>query len=445
MKFILALIFFAATIMPLQAQQNNCLTKSKEFFNEKEFTLAERTLQSCLKKQPNNTDMLISLAGVEMVLGKFNNAEKNFNRALNLLGPKSPYRAYIYSRMGDISMRKANLAEASKNYLSALRYEPANINALVGAGICEEKTGKIDKAVDFYKKALAVDFTNVVSRERLIDLEPEILTNDELLLTMKERNIIDPAAVDFSAEDKELLEKMLTAEKSNAIEYLSKKYNGKIPSGLIVERDSNKVYVRKMLTLTGYNNLIERLSSDAKQFLINHGVTPAELFKLRDANRKDIFNNKGNLTEEGLVAFNKMLKGIKSYYKPGERMPATQSAIDRKVKELLSLQYEEIVLREYTEIQKKTRCSEKTLIEELKVRILDIGDEKKRYFVFAHPKAKFPIDVPYHIVVNFREERKQINNNIPVYSNTAFGLGNKSNVFLCDKKGNFKTISGEIE
>ena len=223
MKFILALILFAAALMPLHAQQDTCLTKSKELFNEKEFRLAERTLTGCLKKQPNNTDMLISLAGVEMILGKFNNAEKNFTKALRLLGPKSPYRAYIYSRMGDISMRKANLAEANKNYQSALRYEPANINALVGAGICEEKTGKIDKAVEYYKKALAVDFTNVVSRERLIDLEPEILTHEELLLTMKERNIIDPAANDYSAQDKEILNKIITAEKSKGIEYLSQK------------------------------------------------------------------------------------------------------------------------------------------------------------------------------------------------------------------------------
>ena len=208
MKLIFALIISIFAVMPLEAKSDACLARSKEHFNEKEYTQAEKTLIKCLKADPKNSDALISLAGVEMILGKFNNAEQSLNRSLTPLEKKSPYRAYIYSRMGDIYMRRANLKEAQKYYQAALKYEPANINALVGTGICEEKAGNLKKAVDYYKKALAVDFTNIVSRERLIALEPDILTDEELLRTMKERNIIDPVAQNFSAEDKETLKKI---------------------------------------------------------------------------------------------------------------------------------------------------------------------------------------------------------------------------------------------
>lgn len=436
MKLIPALFILVFALMPAEAKTNidACLSKSKEYFNEKEYSLAEKTLNGCLKTNPKNADALISLAGVEMILGKFNNAEKNFTKALNYLNAKSPYKAYIYSRLGDIYMRKANLKEAERYYKTALKYEPANINALVGAGICEEKTGKIPQAVEYYKKALAVDFTNVVSRERLIALEPDILTKDELLRTMKERNIIDPAAQEFSREDMQTLSKMITAEKSNGIEYLSQKYGGKIPNGLIVERDSNKVYVRKMLTITGYNDLLGKLSSDAKQFLINKGVPVSELFSLRDKNRKLIFNDMGNLTDEGLVAFTKMLRGEKSYYRPGEKLPATQKEIEMQVRNLISQNYMEITNTEYAALMTRTQCSENTLRNQLKVRYVNIGGGNKRYFVFAHPDALEPFSYPYLYVQQYRQERRQANSDAPVYGN-SFGLGNGLPAKLCKKDG----------
>lgn len=437
MKLFPALLIIVFALIPAEAKTNisSCLEKSKEYFNEKEYSSAERTLKSCLKADPKNPDALISLAGVEMILGKFNNAENNFKKALNNLNAKSPYRAYIYSRMGDIYMRKADLKSAEKNYKTALKYEPANINALVGAGICEEKTGNINKAVEYYKKALAVDFTNVISRERLIALEPDILTKDELLRTMKERNIIDPAAQDYSQEDMETLSKMITAEKSNGIEYLSQKYGGKIPNGLIVERDSNKVYVRKMLTITGYNDLIGKLSSDAKQFLINKGVTVAELFTLRDANKKPIFNDRGNLTDEGLIAFTKMLRGEKSYYRLNEKTPANQKEIEMQVRNLLSQNYMEITNTEYAALITRTQCSEATMRNQLKVRYIDIGGGKRRYFVFAHPDALEPVNYPYLYVMQYRQEHRKANSDAPVYGN-SFGLGNNLPSKLCKKDGN---------
>lgn len=449
MKFFFSFIILLSLFLPLQAKNiDSCLAKSKDLFNEDDknndkthasMQQAKKTLYACLKMDPDNTDALISLAGVEMVLGNFKEAKSNFQRSLQLLPNTSPYYAYIYSRLGDIAMHTPDLKEAEKNYLSALKYEPANINSLVGAGICAEKTGRIQTAADYYKKALAVDFTNIVARDRLIALEPDILSEEELIRTMKERNIIDPAAKTFSAQDKQILEKIIKAEKGNGIEYLSKKFGGRIPNGFTVERDSNKVYARKMLTLTGYNELIAKLSHDAKQKLINNGVSVADLFKLYDANRKPLFNDQGNLTDEGLVAFTKMLNGEKSYFRPGEKLPPSNKEIERKVQEILNKKYIEILTSEYAWLQSKTRCSEKTL-KRIGVKDLDIGNNKKRYFVFAHPEARFPYNMPYLYIQDYRTQKQALKSDAPVYSNT-FGLGNTLPEKLCDRKGNLTSIS----
>ena len=444
MKFLFSFLMLLSLILPVHAKNiDACLAKSKDLFNEDDknndkthssMQQAKKTLYSCLKMDPDNTDALISLAGVEMVLGNFKEAKSNFQRSLQLLSDKSPYKAYIYSRLGDIAMHAPDLKEAEKNYLAALKYEPANINSLVGAGICAEKTGKTKMAADYYKKALAVDFTNIVARERLIALEPDILTEEEIIRTMKERNIIDPAAKTFSAQDKQILDKIIKAEKGNGIEYLSKKFGGRIPDGFTVERDSNKVYARKMLTLTGYNELISKLSHDAKQKLINNGVSVADLFKLYDANRKPIFNEQGNLTDEGLIAFTKMLQGEKSYFRPGEKLPPSNKEIERKVQDLLNKKYIEILTSEYAWLLDKTKCSEKTL-KRIGVKEINIGNSKKRFFVFAHPEAKPPYNLPYLYIQDYRLEKQKLRSDAPVYSNT-FGLGNGLPEKLCNKNGN---------
>lgn len=434
MKLILTLLI-AVSFMPAYAAPQDCLSRSKDLFNEKDYPLAESTLKKCIKGKPADGDAFISLAGVQMILGKFNDAKVNFLEALKILGPSSPYSAYINSRLGDIAMRNANLQEASFYYDTALRYEPANINALVGKGICEEKAGRVPQAVAFFRKALAVDFTNIVARERIISMEPEILSEEEVLLAMKERNIIDPASNGFTPEDRALLKKMYLAEKDSGIEYLSAKYKGKIPAGYIVERDSGKIYVRKMLTLTGYNELITQLSGDAKQLFLDKGIVPGTIFKLRDFDNKFLFDNQGNLTEEGLVAYTKILRGTKAYLLPNENLPGSQSEIDALAKKYIAQGYSEISMPEYLYLMRHTRCSEQTLVNDLRVKVINLDARRKRIFVVSGNNATVPFILPYQYVVSFRESYHNAKkNNQPVYA-TAFGTGRKDDVKLCKQDG----------
>ncbi|MDR1123529.1 MAG: tetratricopeptide repeat protein [Elusimicrobiota bacterium] len=421
--------------------------KGKEFFDERDYSRAEEALKTCLAAAPNDTDSLISLASVQMKLGNFTESENNFKAAARLLPPDSPYIAYVNSLLGDIATRKPDLKAAAFFYDAALRVEPANINALVGKGVTEEFAGRTREAAVYFKRALAVDFTNIAARERLIALEPDILDNNELLLMLKERNIIDPAALNFTRADEDLLRKIIILEKDSGIEYLTSKYGGALPKGFVVERNSGKIYVRKMLTYVGYKDLIAQLSRDAKQFLVGKGVSPGSIFKLRDYNGRDIFDAEGNLTDEGMAAYTKSLDGQKAYFLQGEITPATQAEIDRLAKAYLKRGYSEITFpAEFLYLLRHTRCSEETLVKDVYVRVINIDSEHKRVFVVSDPNLarvpEIPASLPLGYILDYRQsyhERKR-GGGAPVQSSSPFGRGGGVELKLCNKDG---TILGD--
>jgi tetratricopeptide (TPR) repeat protein len=422
--------------MPSAFAQKNCLEHSKELFNDKDYAPAEDILKACLRQRPGNTDVLISLGGVQMILGKFNDAENNFKAAARGLEPKSPYIAYVNSRLGDIAMRKPDLKAAAFFYDAALKAESANINALVGKGVIEEKLGRTEEAVASFKKALAVDFTNIVARERLIAMEPDILSYEEVLAVMRERNIIDPAAEKFTDEEEDLLRKMIQAEKDKGIEYLASKFNGKIPTGFIVERDAGKVYVRKMLTLTGYNELLSRLSGDARDFFLAKNIQPGQVFELKDFDGKMVFDETGLLTDEGLAVYTKGLRGFKAYILPGELLTSTQKEIDAMAQYYSKKGYKEISMHEFHYLLRHTQCTEETLVKDVGMRVLNISADIMRVFVVAVGE-KIPDILPWGYVLDYRQrdyESKQ-NGGTPVQSKSPFGLGGGVELKLCGKDG----------
>ncbi|MDR0734301.1 MAG: hypothetical protein LBG16_01025 [Elusimicrobiota bacterium] len=440
--FFAVLIFLSFAVFAVA--QNACLIKGKEFFDEKDYVRAEEILKNCRAAAPQDTDSLISLAGVQMVLGKFAESENNFKAAARLLPSNSPYIAYVNSLLGDIAMRKPDLREAAFFYDVALRVEPANINSLVGKGITEEAAGRIHDAADYFKRALAVDFTNIAARERLIALEPDILDNDELLLMLKERNIIDPAALRFTREDEDLLRKIITLEKDSGIEYLASKYGGVLPKGFVVERNSGKIYVRKMLTYAGYKELIVHLSRDAKQFFVSKGVQPGSIFKLRDYNGNDIFDAEGNLTDAGMTAYTKSLDGQKAYLLPSEPLPSTQREIEALAQYYRKRGYSEISMPEFLYLLRYTRCTEETLVKDVKVIVINVDANVKRVFVVSRGEM-IPDILPWIYVIDYRHRYNESRRNggEPVQSRSPFGLGGGVELKLCNKDGTL--LSGGLK
>ena len=438
MKYFLTLILLFSFNSVFAQETQKCLNKGKEFFEQKEYSYAQKTLEDCLQIDPKNVDILVSLGGVCMKQDNFEQAMFYFKEALRNMTKQSPYVSYVYTRIGDCYTHKKDFAKASKYYDASLKFEPANVNSLVGKGVCEEQTGNYQSAAEYFKKALAVDFTNLVARERLIALEPDILTNEELISTMKERNILDPHALDYEQQDFDLLKKMIKAEKNNALVYLNDKYEGKIPPGLIVEKYPGKLYVRRMLSYGGYKDLMFLLSKDAIDFFLEQGVYKREILKLRDFEGNNIFDEKGYLTDAGLIAYNLSLNGEKAYLLPSQPLPSTSKKADMTVKKLISQGYTEITNTEYAYIMEKTRCNEHTLVSNLAVKIVPVSYEKRRFLIILPPQKNPLAEVPYYLVQQRRKENKSASNNAPVYS-TTFGTGTRR-PFVCKEDGNLDTL-----
>lgn len=438
MKYFLILTFLLSFNTLFAQDSQKCLNKSKEFFEQKEYAYAQRALEDCLKTDPKNVNLLVSLGGVCMKQNNFNEALIYFKEALKNMTKESPYVSYVYTRMGDCYTHNKDFSKAANYYDASLKFEPANINSLVGKGICEEQQGNYQSAAQYFKKALAVDFTNIVARRRLIALEPDILSHDELLTTMKERNILDPQAVDYREEDLSLLRKMLKAEKDRAVKYLKEKYEGKIPPGLIVEKYPGKIYSRKMLSYSGYKDLMFLLSKDAIDFFLKQGVYQSEMLKLRDFEGKKIFNEKGLLTEEGLIAYTLSLSGQKAYLLPSQPLPAGSKKADMIVKKLLSQGYTEITNTDYAYILEKSRCSEETLVSKLSVKIVPVSQNLRRFLVAMPPQMFKLAEYPYYIVQERKKERQNASQNTPVYTST-FGSGSEK-AYLCKEDGTLESV-----
>ncbi len=438
MKKVLVFVLFIIAVTSLLSAQA-CLETSRKFFNSKDYISAEHALEKCSKSDMQKPDIQISMGGIKLLLGKYDEANNYFNAALKTMPKNSPYFAYVYSSLGDIAIQKRQINKANDYYGKSLKFQPEDVNALIGYGFTLEKTGRKDSAINYYKKALNIDFANLAARKNLIRLEPDSLTDKEKLEALKDRNIISPEAETFADEDIATLRKILKAERGSAIDYLSLKFGVSLPEGSVFERNPNTFYARKMLTLNGYNLLIGELSSEAKKFFMSKDITPSDLFLLTDFDGKPIFNESGLLSEEGLMAYNKSLKGKKAYLLPGEKAPRNRQKEDELVKKYIEQGYYEVTRLEFQYVEKQTLCSEETLVNKLKCRTLGDGYDK-RYFVLNREDTSIPFSIPYMTVMEYRElYGKHNENNAPIYRDT-FGEKQRGNLTLCNEKGELAGI-----
>ena len=205
-----------------------------------------------------------------------------------------------------------------------------------------------------------------------------------------------------------------------------------------MEKYPGKLYVRRMLSYGGYKDLMFLLSKDAIDFFLEQGVYKREILKLRDFEGNNIFDEKGYLTDAGLIAYNLSLNGEKAYLLPSQPLPSTSKKADMTVKKLISQGYTEITTTEYAYIMEKTRCNEHTLVSNLAVKIVPVSYEKRRFLIILPPQKNPLAEVPYYLVQQRRKENKSASNNAPVYS-TTFGTGTRR-PFVCKEDGNLDTL-----
>ncbi len=394
-----------------------CLERGKKEFSAKDYLQAQDIFTQCLKLDPNNTEAQLSLAGVLLTQDDLDGAEKYFTAAIRSMKRNSPYLSYTYSMLGDIALKKQQNDEALQMYSKSLDYNAANVNSLVGKGVIVEYQGDKQGAAEYYRSALAVEPLNLIARKRLINLEPDYLTDVEMLTALKQRYAVAPDASELTEENRALFQKIHQAEQRRGVDYLKNKYL-KVPSEYVVTLNKDTSFAREMLTLDGYKALEKNIGQDAIAVFQKVGVPIKDVFDLRDMKGEKLFTLESTLTDSGYYAYTEALQGRKAFLLPNEAVPPTQAFLEKvaaRVEELKKAGYIEITRSEYKMIQNQTRCSDETLRTKLGIYVLPITKNEVRYFVLARQTADPKKGVPYYYLMAAHAKR---NPKIKVPSNS---------------------------
>lgn len=426
-----ALMLTAGTLFAqTQKRVDACIEEGRGSFVGQDYAKAVAIFEDCLKMDPKNEEVLLSLAGIYMTQEKLDDAEKYFNAALGVMQRTSPYRSYTYSMLGDIAYKRKQPAQALAMYNKSLEYNAANVNSLVGRGLVLEYDGERTKAAESYQSASAVEPLNFIARNRLISLEPDYMTDDQILVALKQRYAIAPEVNELTDEQRELFAKIHQAEQRRGVDYVkNRRIRGE--GDQVVTINKNTSFARDMLTLSGYNNLEKSVAQDAVSTFQQIGIPLQDVFELRDLSGVKIFTKESTLTETGFFAYVEALKGRKLYLLPKEEIPpssAVRKKIDTTIENLKKTNYIEITLSEVKNIESETKCSRRTLQTKLGLVVVPITKKKARYFVFAGENANETlVGGSYYYTMLFRSKRNPriqvpVNSTIEKYRAWSYSL-----------------------
>lgn len=393
---------------PVHAAQTlaQCLEQGKAQYDAQNYNAAAGTFSACVKLDTSSVDAHLSLAGVLLTQEDLKGAQTQFEEALQHMQRNSPYWSYTYSMLGDIALKQKENKKALSLYAKSLTYNAANVNSLIGKGVILEAQGDKQSAAEAYTAALAVEPLNVIARKRLIRLEPDYMTDEEILTALKQRYAVKPEQKELTEKNRALFEKIHWAEEHKGVDYLKNKY-GKNTKEYIITLNQGTDFARDLLTLNGYNTLQKSIGQDAVTVFQRMNLPIQEVFALRNKEGKPVFTKESTLTDEGYVVYTHALAGKKEFLLPNQAVPPTPAQMkkaNQRAKNLLSKGYAEISRSELKMVETQTLCSEETLKDKLGVVYLPVTKERHRFFVHTKDASDLK-NVPYFYVMQARHKR----------------------------------------
>ncbi|MBR4681754.1 MAG: tetratricopeptide repeat protein [Elusimicrobiaceae bacterium] len=394
-----------------------CLEEGKQAYSTQQFAQAKEIFERCVKISPRDAEARMSLAGILLTLEDLDGAEASFKAALKEMKRTSPYVSYAYSMLGDIALKRQRNDEAFDWYTKSLESNAANVNSLIGKGVIREYQGDKKGAAEFYRSALAVEPLNLIARKRLINLEPEYFTDEEILDALKQRFAVQPEVTELSEELRKLFSSIHQAEQRRGVDYLKSKFP-RMPADYIVTLEKGTDFEREILTLAGYKALQKHIGQDAIAVFQQAGVPIQEVFKLRDLKGGKVFNQDNTLTESGYFVYTETLKNRKAFLRPNESLPPSKKFLQQLAQREAALKkagYMEISRKELKFIEKKTKCSLETLRSDLGLYVLPVTKTARRYFIIARETPDPKKSVPFYYLM---KERAKVNKSIKVPRNS---------------------------
>ena len=342
------------------------------------------------------------------------------------------------------SYQKLGERKKALNYYSKLyKNHTQDINILNKYGELLEEDGNKIMAIEVYNKIYSINPKKELY-EKIENLKIEAMGNDEILAEMKLRGFVEKEKVVLSPQDKKLFYSISIFERNNAIEWLTKTYPGY--ANLTVKNEKGEL----KLAFEGYNLYLKYISQQAIKHFQKNNVIPNFLFRLLDENGNMIFDSKGRLTYEGLIAYYKAKDTGKKTWFYSTELPSRKVELNssyqakqvndekalKEIERLKKQNYDEISEDEYLFLLSKTTCPEDIILsypcnlKKIKV------DNKIRYFICSSPKCVedafyTPIKL-YSYIISYREgTMKKDNGNA---ASNFFGSGSKKRNFCEDGK-----------
>jgi tetratricopeptide (TPR) repeat protein len=149
-------------------------------FQAKQPDKALQRVQAQIAKEPNNGSFYVLQGAAQMHLKDFKGALDSGQKAMQL-SPADPAGAQVYT---EAQVATGNIEPAISVWQKWLTTHPNDVNALNVVGSLEEARGDQDKAMEYYKKTLAIDSGNPVASNNLAYLMVQAGQNVDVALSM---------------------------------------------------------------------------------------------------------------------------------------------------------------------------------------------------------------------------------------------------------------------
>lgn len=334
-----------------------CLAKFREEFLKDNLGTALETSEGCVKLSPDSPELASERAPLMVRIGKYEEGEREYERAAVLYGPKNPMSAFCRVKAAETWLKLRNTEKALAQYRLALAASPQDLNALKGLAELQEARSDRAGALTTYEAVLKLDPGNARAGARRDELKTALLSDDQILAELHLRQAIDEQKAALLPEDAKLFKSIKAAELGGAVDYLK----AKVPTarGMTVEKKTADG-TRLLLTGAGYKAYVFHASKDAIKNFEGSGVGLREIFQLRDLSGAPVFDAAGKLTPEGETVWRSGSGTQKTWLLPHEPVQESPKAKEAR-EQIASLQgrgWQEISEPEYLWLLKVTRCPE---------------------------------------------------------------------------------------
>src|SRR5262249_31235021 len=115
---------------------------------------ARSILEARLAKQPEHEGLLLLAGKVRLAAGDPKGAETALRHLIEI----SPQNLQAYALLGQMFVLQKRISDAKQEYLAVLNQRPRSVPAFTMMGLLSEAENNIPKAVEWYQKALQIDW-----------------------------------------------------------------------------------------------------------------------------------------------------------------------------------------------------------------------------------------------------------------------------------------------